>query len=166
MAQTSSESIAFVVYLILFIFGVQTAIVDIYEFVLFKDYGNTHRFKRKYQKRPLIKRFFLLSFFERDLIINCKHKNILKKIFIADIIYWIIGFFVIISRIWLIIIGNMQYDLIYLAYNFLLIVFYFWYLIHSIRWKAWIKGNWKVGQREFYILLPDERPPKKLKKYK
>ena len=59
---SSTESISFTIYLFLLIFGVQTAMVDIYEFVLFKDYGNTHRFKRKYKKRPLIKRYFLLSF--------------------------------------------------------------------------------------------------------
>ena len=91
MEPTVTEIIAFTVYLLLFIFGVQTAMVDIYEFVLFKDYGNTNRFKRQYRKRPLIKRYFLLSYFDDELINDCEHKNILKKIFIADIIYWIIG---------------------------------------------------------------------------
>mgnify|MGYP006328255909 CR=1 FL=1 len=55
---TDTESIVFTIYLFLSIFGFQSAIVDIYEFVLFKDYGNTHRFKRKYEKRPFLKRFF------------------------------------------------------------------------------------------------------------
>ncbi len=158
---SSTESISFTIYLFLLIFGVQTAMVDIYEFVLFKDYGNTHRFKRKYKKRPLIKRYFLLSFFDGELINNCKHKDILKKILIADITHWITGLIVIISRIWLIIIGSTKYDLIYLAYTFLLIIFYFWYLFRSVRWAEWIKGNWKIGQREFKISLPDEKKNKK-----
>ena len=67
----------------------------------------------------------------------------------------------IISRIWLIIIGSTKYDLIYLAYTFLLIIFYFWYLFRSVRWAEWIKGNWKIGQREFKISLPDEKKNKK-----
>ncbi|MBQ5824092.1 MAG: hypothetical protein IIW48_04725 [Clostridia bacterium] len=161
MEQTFAESIAFVVYLLLFIFGVQTAMVDIYEFVLFKDYGNTHRFKKKYKKRPFIKRFFLLSFFDDELVCNCKHKNILKKIVIADIVYWMVGLIVIISRIWFIAIGTTKLNSIYLAYNLLLIIFYFWYLAHSIRWDAWIKGTWKAGKREFQIRLSDGRKSKK-----
>ena len=52
MNMEHTDSIAFVIYLFVFLFGVQTAIVDIYEFVLFKDYGNTNRFKRAYRKRP------------------------------------------------------------------------------------------------------------------
>ena len=161
MEPTVTEIIAFTVYLLLFIFGVQTAMVDIYEFVLFKDYGNTNRFKRQYRKRPLIKRYFLLSYFDDELINDCEHKNILKKIFIADIIYWIIGLIAIISQILLIIIGNSKYGLISFVYSILLIIFYIWYLSRSIRWGEWIKGNWRAGQREFQILLPDERKPKK-----
>ena len=159
-----TESICFTIYLSLLIFGVQTAIVDIYEFVLFKDYGNTHRFKRKYRKRPLIKRYFLLSFFDGELVNDCKHKNILRKIFIADVAYWIIGLTAIISRIWLIIIDSINYDLIFVIYSFILILFYLWYLSHSIRGDEWIKGNWRAGQREFRITLPDERKKEEKKK--
>ena len=152
-----TESISFTIFLFLLIFAVQTAMVDIYEFVLFKDHGNTHRFKREYRKRPLIKRYLLLSFFDSELINGCKHKNILRKIFIADVAYWIIGLTAIISRIPLIVIECTEYDLIYLIYIIVLLLFYFWYLFRSIRWSKWIKGNWKSGQREFLITLPDEK---------
>ena len=164
MSMEHTDSIAFVIYLFVFLFGVQTAIVDIYEFVLFKDYGNTNRFKRAYRKRHLLKRYFLLTIFDKELIDVCNHKTILKKIFVADVIYWIIGLIMITSRVWLIIIKNEQYTIIYWCYALLLIIFYLWYLNHSIRWDEWIKGNWRSGQREFRILLPDERKKKRNKK--
>lgn len=71
-----TESIAFAIYLSLLVLGVQTVMVDIYEFVLFKDYNNTNRFKRTYRKRPYLKRFFLLTVFDNEQTDACVHKKI------------------------------------------------------------------------------------------
>lgn len=155
MVYNSIEAIEF--YIFVMIFGCQGAIKDIYEFVLFKDYGNTHRFKRTYRKRPFLKRFFLLTVFDEELINKCKHERLLKKICLADIIHLSLGLAVIIMKIYLIITENEKYEWAFIAYSIVLTVFYFWYTKHSIRWEEWVKGNWRAGQREFQIRLPDEK---------
>ena len=67
----------------------------------------------------------------------------------------------LIIETYLIVTENAKYDLAFVAYSVVLIVFYVWYLIHSVRGDEWVKGNWKAGQREFQIRLPDEEKPKK-----
>ena len=141
----------------LVILACQDAIKDIYEFVLFKDYGNTNRFKRTYRKRPFMKRFFILTVFDDELIEKCKHERLLKKICLADIIHLSLGFAVVVMQAYTVITENENYMWAFIAYFFVLAVFYGWYLAHSIRWKEWIKGNWRRGQREFQIRLPDEK---------
>lgn len=143
------------------IFACQDAIKDIYEFVLFKDNGNTHRFKRNYRKRPFLKRFFLLTVFDEELMKGCKHERLLKKIYLADIIHLSLGIAVMAMQAYMIITENESYKWAFIAYFIILAVFYCWYMAHSVRGDEWVKGNWRAGQREFQIRLPDEEKPKK-----
>lgn len=70
----------------------------------------------------------------------------------------------IISKIYFLVSENNRFDMVYWCYTLVLIIFYLWYLKHSIRWDKWKKGQWKAGQREFQITLPDERKIKRIKK--
>lgn len=159
LTHNAAEAIEF--YIFVMIFGCQGAIKDIYEFVLFRGCGNTHRFKRAYGKRPLLKRFFLLTVFDEELMGKCRYERLLKKIYLADIIHLSLGLAVIIMKIYLLITESEKYEWAFIAYSMVLTVFYFWYINHSIRWDEWIKGNWRSGQREFQIRLPDEKKTKK-----
>ncbi|MBQ7838641.1 MAG: hypothetical protein IJ395_08480 [Clostridia bacterium] len=161
MEYNTIEEVTFAIGLFFMILACQDAVKDIFEFVLFKDYGNTHRFKRTYRKRPLLKRFFLLTVFDEELINKCRHERLLKKIYLADIIHLSLGIAVLIIKTYLIVTENAKYELAFVAYSVVLIVFYVWYLIHSVRGDEWVKGNWRAGQREFQIRLPDEEKPKK-----
>lgn len=161
MKYSTTEETAFAIVMFLVILGCQGAIKDIYEFVLFKDYGNTHRFRRTYRKRPFLKRFFILTVFDEELTKPCKHEKLLRTICFADIIHLSLGLVVIVMQIYMIITENENYMWVPKAYSFVLVAFYYWYTAHSIRWKEWIKGNWRRGQREFQIRLPDEKKNKK-----
>lgn len=158
MLYNSFDAIELFVFIM--IFACQDAIKDIYEFVLFKDYGNTHRFKRTYRKRPFLKRFFILTIFDEELTKPCRHEKLLRKICFADIIHLSLGLVVIVMGAYTFITDNDNYKWAFFAYYLVLGVFYVWYLAHSIRWEEWIKGNWRKGQREFQIRLPDEKNKK------
>lgn len=136
-------------------------LVDIFEFFLFTGEYKTHKFKERIypKKYSWMKRALMLTYYDNDLIHNCKYKKQMRAIIISDRIYLVVSLIIIIIKINGVI---FNFELLFLdvfekSLLALSLVFDEWVTIKSIRWKEWIKGNWRSGQFEFQIRLPEDK---------
>lgn len=153
------------IYLIFATILTQDSLKNVYEFFLFKGDLKTHRFKERIypKKYSFFKRFFLLTYFDKELFEKFKYKKQMKTVVVADRVYLICSLLLIILRIYALISGKSLDDFNVSEAIFFLssAIFGLWVLVKSIDWKKWIKGELVVGEREFKIHLPDEKKKKK-----
>ena len=153
--------------LILITFASHGWLVNIFEFFLFTGPYRTHRFKeREYpRKYSFLKRNLMLTYFDKELMQNCRYKKQMKAVIISDWIYLATSMFITVLKIYSIISNsNLAFlDISEKCFFALSIVFSICFTIKSVRWKEWIKGNWRRGNYEFKIKLPDEKKKKSQK---
>lgn len=136
----------------------------IFEFLLFTGKFKTHRFKERIypKKYSYLKRLFMLTYFDEELREQCKYKEQMRKVIIADRVYLIWALVLIIIQIYALVVDKSYYwlDIGVKSFFVISVIFFIWFDIHSVRWKEWIKGKWSAGRIEFQIKLPDEKKKK------
>ena len=91
--------------LILITFASHGWLVNIFEFFLFTGPYRTHRFKeREYpRKYSFLKRNLMLTYFDKELMQNCRYKKQMKAVIISDWIYLATSMFITVLKIYSII---------------------------------------------------------------
>lgn len=149
------------------IFATHYGLKIIYEFFLFTNQLETNRFKKRIypKKYSLWKRFFMLTYFDKELREQCAYKEQMKKIIIADWACAIFGVIVFIVQVILSILGKkiLVFDIIVKVFLGITTIFFLWVNYKGIRWDEWIRGKWQHGKLEFKMDLPDEKKKKSKK---
>ena len=146
------------------IFAAHYGLKIIYEFFLFTNQFGTNRFKKRVypKKYSWRKRFFMLTYFDKELIEQCAYKEQMKKIIIADLVCAICGFILFIVQVILLILGKkiLAVDIIVKVFLGITTIFFLWVNYKGIRWDEYVKGKWQHGKIEFKMDLSDEKKTK------
>ena len=154
-------------YIIFMVFVTHYHLKFVYEFFLFTNQFGTNKFKKRIypKKYSLWKRFFMLTYFDKELKDQCAYKEQMKKVLIVDLVCAIWGFILFIVQI---ILSALNKEI--LAFNIILglffgvtLIIFLWVTGKGIRWDEYVKGKWQCGQLEFKMNLPDEKKKKRKK---
>lgn len=154
-------SCVFIISLLLLIIVCQDALSGLFEILLLKDCENIYIFKQSYRKRPFLKRFLMLPVFDAVLVNDCKRKNMLQKLFVIGVSHLSLGCVAIVLKSCLTALQNYDFEIAFLVYFVLLLLFYCWYIFYSIRWNRVQNRNRRNGQRELDNQLSDDTGNKK-----